>query len=94
MAFKRNGRRDGPTTLRTVGGHTLGAKPPPSARAMQREVDDRRYGQLIKELMPKLTNRQHNHVVQMTKTESGKDIYDWLVTEGVASPGMKKKKKE
>lgn len=55
---------------------------------MQREVDDRHAGQVIRALLPKLSTRQHNQVVRMLQAgENGRAILQWLEGEGVPGAG-------
>ena len=56
---------------------------------MQRAVDDRRAGQVIRDLLPKLRNKHHNHVVAMLAAgETGRAILQWLEGEGVIRPDV------
>ena len=59
---RRNTRRDGPTTMRTVGAYDIGAPPPKSARQMQAEIDERTAAKelrLLVEQNPDLGHRVH-----------------------------------
>jgi hypothetical protein len=58
--MRRNGRRDGPTTMRTDNGYALGLVSAPSARAMQADIDDRHSAtelRALKEQHPEMAPR-------------------------------------
>jgi hypothetical protein len=60
---RRNTRRDGPTTMRTVGAHEIGAPVPRSGKQMQAELDERQAAARLAALVK--ANPNLGHPVQM-----------------------------
>jgi hypothetical protein len=56
---RRNTRRCGPTTMRTVGAHEVGAPPPKSGRQMQREINERYTAAVIRKLVEETPDLGH-----------------------------------